>query len=132
MGVKSRAFFFCSPLTAMPQLRFRLMGRLSEMPAASMPGMVKVRSTTSCQITARFRVSAVVIVNADSGGVAGFKSQVDVENTEEAAQKQSGANEQHACESNFRDDKNGAYAVMLASGAGSVAAILQGLLEIAG
>jgi GNAT superfamily N-acetyltransferase len=64
--------------------------------------------------------------------VLGLESEIDVEDFEEAAQQQAGADEQHAGESDFGDDEDGAEALMLAALAGAGAGVLERLLQVAG
>src|SRR5262249_42152938 len=53
------------------------------------------------------RIAPVVIIHADGSGAAGFKAKVDVENVQEAAQQQAGANQQHACQGDLSDHQCG-------------------------
>ena len=75
--------------------------------------------------------NVVVVVDFDGGGALGLEAEVDVEDVEEAAQQQAGADEQHAGQSDFSDDENGADALVFAALAGAGTGVLEGFLQIA-
>ena len=118
----------------MPQLRLRAKGRLSEMPACSTPGNAR----DACDHVLEDRgalgiiAAAVVEVDFDGGGVGGLEAEVDVEDAQEAAQEQAGADEQDAGECDFGDDERGAEAVVPPAVAGAVtSAVLERFLQVA-
>ena len=68
----------------------------------------------------------IVVVDFDGGGRSGFEAEIDIQHAQEAAHEQTGADEEHAGERDFRDDKCGAQALVTAAVAGTVAG---GVLE---
>ena len=75
--------------------------------------------------------AAVVEVELDGGGVCGLEAEVDVEDAQEAAHEQAGADEQHAGERDFRDDQHGAEALMTPAVAGAVTSgVLERFLQV--
>ncbi len=58
---------------------------------------------------------AVVVCDFDGGSALRLETEVDIEDVEEAAQEQTGADEQHAGECDLGDDKDGAGALMFAA-----------------
>ena len=75
------------------------------MPAVWTPGMVWMRWRISRSTAPRLAAFAVVEVEPDGGGAGRFEAEVDVEDAEEAAQEQTGADEQDAGEGDLRDDE---------------------------
>ena len=67
-------------------------------------------------------IAAVVVVEVDFDGWRrrGLEAEIDVEDAQEAAHEQAGADEQHAGERDFRDDQHGAEALVTAAVAGAV------------
>src|ERR1019366_401918 len=72
--------------------------------------------------------SAVVVFNLDRGGALGLEAEVDVEDVEETAQQKASSDEEHAGECDFRDDKDGADALVLAALTGAEAGVLERLV----
>ena len=75
--------------------------------------------------------NGVVVIDFDGGSAFGLEAEVDIEHVHKAAQEQACADEEHAGEGDFGDDKDGADALMLAALAGAGAGVFEGLMQIA-
>jgi hypothetical protein len=76
-------------------------------------------------------VDAAGVVEEDGGGAGGLEAQVDVEDAEEAAQKQAGGDEKDAGEGDLRDDEGGAEASRSTAAGGADSRILECVLQVA-
>src|SRR5579862_1203478 len=75
--------------------------------------------------------SAVVVIDFDGCGVLGLKAEVHIEDVEEAAEEQAGADEQHAGQGDFGNDEGGAEAFVFTALARAGAGILESVLKVA-
>ena len=103
------------------------------MPAVWTPGIASMRWRTSRSKVATLAAVSTRrgVVEEDGGGAGWLEAEVDVEDAEEAAQEQAGADEEDAGEGDFGDDEGGAEALVFAAVAGAGAGILERVLQIA-
>ena len=73
----------------------------------------------------------MVVVHFDRGSPARLKSQVNVEHSQKAPQKQSSADQQHAGQCDLRDHQHRAQALVLSPRTHSGTGVLERLLRVA-
>ena len=78
-----------------------------------------------------FALGTGVVLDVDDGGVAGLETEIDIEDAEEAAKKQAGANEENAGEGDFADDEDGTHTAVGSIFAGTSAGIFESFLRVA-
>ena len=123
---------FTFSLATRPQLRLRSSGSMSVMPAASIPGMARTRCRISWSDGPAPRpASAIVDFDLDGGHMRGLEAEIDVEQTQEAAQQQARADQQHTRQRHLGDHQRGSQALVAPALAHARTAVFQRLLQVA-
>jgi hypothetical protein len=76
-------------------------------------------------------VIAIVEFDLEGGDVGGLEAEIDIEQADEAAREEAGADEQDARQRDFGDDEGGAEALVPSAVGHTGAAILEDVLEVA-